>query len=114
MLSHRGLIAASLHRGDLSVGANLAMPLTSKRENFGAGLGDLTLNLSAGWNHLSDFGSLTDWSAGLTWGLTDKLNLQASYIVNQAAPSLAQTGAPAAPAASSAAPAAAFSACIFA
>lgn len=90
----RTLIASSLHRGDFSIGVNLALPLTSKREHFGGALGDLTLNLSAGWDHLSDFGSLTDWSAGLTWGLTDKLNLQASYIVNQAAPSLANLGAP--------------------
>ena len=83
-----------LSRGDLSLGANLAIPLTSRRENFGAGVGDLTLNLSGGWNHLSDFGDLTDWSAGLTWAPTEKLNLQGSYIVNQAAPALSQLGSP--------------------
>ena len=84
----------SLSRGDLSLGNNLAVPITSRRENFGAGLGDITLNVSAGWNHLSDFGDLTDWSAGLTWAPTEKLNLQGSYIVNQAAPSLNQLGSP--------------------
>ncbi len=84
----------SLSRGDLSLGTNVAVPLTSRRENFGAGLGDITANFSAGWNHLTDFGDLTDWSAGLTWAPTEKLNLQGSYIVNQAAPSLSQLGSP--------------------
>lgn len=84
----------SLSRGDLSFGTNVAVPITSRRENFGGGLGDITANVSAGWNHLTDFGDLTDWSAGLTWAPTEKLNLQGSYIVNQAAPSLTQLGSP--------------------
>lgn len=84
----------SLSRGDLSLGTNVAIPITSRRENYGAGVGDITLNLSAGWNHLTDFGDLTDWSAGLTWAPTEKLNLQGSYIVNQAAPGLSQLGNP--------------------
>ena len=81
-------------RGDGSLGINLGIPLTSRREDFGSELGDLTLNLSAGLDRLSDFGTLTDWSAGVTWGLTDGLGLQASYIVNQAAPTLTQLGNP--------------------
>ncbi len=84
----------SLQRGDFSVGGNLGIPLTSRRNNVLPGVGDLTLNFSAGWDHLSDFGSLTDWSAGLTWGLTEKLGLQASYIINDAAPSLGNLGNP--------------------
>ncbi len=58
------------------------------------GIGDITLNLSGGLNRLSDFGTLTDWSVGMTWAPTEKLGLQASYIVNQAAPSLNQLGNP--------------------
>ena len=84
----------NLTRGDLSVGTNLSIPITSRRERFGQGIGDLTLNLSAGYDNLSDFGSLTDWSASLTWAPTAKLNFGASYIVNQAAPSLGQLGNP--------------------
>ncbi len=84
----------NLTRGDLSVGTNLSIPLTSRREHFGEGIGDLTLNLSAGYDNLSDFGSLTDWSSSLTWAPTAKLSLGASYIVNQAAPSLSQLGNP--------------------
>lgn len=83
-----------LHRGDASVGVNLGIPLTSRRNDVLAGIGDLTLNLSGGLNHLSDFGTLKDWSAGLTWSPTGKLGLQASYIVNEAAPALSDLGNP--------------------
>lgn len=84
---------SNLKRGDASAGFNIAIPIASRREHVWDAIGDLTLNLSAGIDHLSDFGQLTDWSAGLTWGPTEKLSLSASYIVNQAAPSLAQLGA---------------------
>lgn len=83
-----------LKRGDLSAGVNLGVPLTSRREGFGDAIGDLSLNVSAGLNRLSDFGTLTDWSAGLTWAPTEKLNFQASYLVNEAAPTLGQLGDP--------------------
>ena len=83
-----------LKRGDLSGGANLSLPLFSRRENVVGTLGEVTLNLSAGVNRLSDFGTLADWSAGLTWGLTEQLNLQASYLVKEAAPSLGDLGNP--------------------
>jgi iron complex outermembrane receptor protein len=83
-----------LKRGDLSAGANLSLPLTSRRNDVLASVGDLSINASAGMNRLSDFGTLTDWSAGLTWKPTEKLTLQASYLVNEAAPSLTQLGAP--------------------
>jgi hypothetical protein len=83
-----------LDRSDVSAGVNFALPLTSRREDVLPGIGDLTLNLSGGFNRLSDFGTLTDWSAGLTWSPTSKLSLQASYIVDEAAPSLSQLASP--------------------
>ncbi len=85
---------SNLRRGDLSTGINLSLPLTSRRNQVLAGAGDISLNLSAGLNRLSDFGTLKDWSAGLTWAPTEKLSLQASYIVNEAAPSLTDLGNP--------------------
>lgn len=85
---------ASLQRFRVQGGVNVAVPLTSRRENFGAGAGDITLNLSGNWSHLSDFGTVNDWSAGLTWAPTEKLNLGASYIVNQEAPAISQLGNP--------------------
>jgi hypothetical protein len=84
----------SLKRGDLSGGVNIALPLTSRRNDVLGGVGDISLDLSAGLDRLSDFGVLTDWSAGLTWSPTDTLTLGATYIVNEAAPTLAQLGNP--------------------
>ena len=84
----------NLSRGDITAGVNLGIPLTSRKENALGAIGDLSLNLSAGINHLSDFGTLTGWSAGLTWSPTEKLTFGASYIVNQAAPSLGNLGNP--------------------
>ena len=86
-----------LTRGDLSAGISLALPITSQSDHVLGGLGDISLNFSAGLNHLSDFGTLTDWSAGINWAPTGKLNFQASYLVNEAAPSLQQLGNPPAP-----------------
>ena len=94
--SRSPLGAVGLNRGDLSLGTNISVPITSRRDKFGGAIGDLTANFSVGWDNLSDFGSLYDYSAGLTWAPTAKLNLGASYIVNEAAPSLTQLGNPAA------------------
>lgn len=89
----------TLRRGDASAGLNLAVPITSRRTGFGQKLGDITLNTSAGFDHVSDLsqnggGWLTNWSAGVTWGLTEALNLQVSWINTQAAPSLGNLGNP--------------------
>jgi hypothetical protein len=84
----------TLKRGDVLGGVNLALPVTSKGEDFLGAIGDITLNFSGGLDHLSDFGTLKDWSAGLTWSPTSKLTLQASYIVDEAAPKLTQLAAP--------------------
>lgn len=83
-----------LTRGDINGGINLSAPIASRNEDVLAFLGNVTVNLSAGANHLSDFGTLTDWSAGFNWAPTEKLNFQASYIFREAAPGLSQLGAP--------------------
>jgi len=92
--SRNGLGAVTLHRSDVSGGANIALPISSRREGVLGAIGDVSLNFSGGVDRLSDFGTLTDWSAGLTWNPTQRLSLQASYIVNDAAPSLSQLGSP--------------------
>lgn len=83
-----------LQRGDVQGGFSMDLPLTSRREGFGAGLGDLSLNVNGELHHLSDFGSLTDYGAGLTWKPTEKLALSATYIATQAAPGLSDLGGP--------------------
>lgn len=83
-----------LTREDRYGGLNLSLPITSRSDMVLEAVGDISLNLSAGVADLSDFGSLSDWSAGLTWAPTEKLSLQASYIVDEAAPGLGELGNP--------------------
>jgi hypothetical protein len=56
--------AIELQRGDAQVGFSLDLPITSHRENFGAFLGDLSVNLNGEAHRLSDFGGLYDLAAG--------------------------------------------------
>lgn len=90
----RSTIAAQLTRRSLSTGANLAIPITSRREGFADALGSFTLNLQAGFEDLSDFGLLGDYTAGLTWAPFDNLDLSATYIFREVAPSLGALGDP--------------------
>ncbi len=85
----------SLTRGRITTGVSISLPLTSRRDQVLGALGDISLNFSAGYDRLSDFGALSDWSAGLIWSPTERLGLQVSYIVVEAAPSLTNLGAPA-------------------
>lgn len=84
----------TLTRRNLSTGANLVVPLTSRREEFADALGSFTLNLQAGIEDLSDFGVLGDWNAGITWEPFDGLDLSATYIWREVAPGLAALGNP--------------------
>lgn len=83
-----------LKRGNLSAGANISLPLTSRRDDVLAAIGDITFNASAGIDHLSDFGTLFDWNLGLTWGVTETLTFTVTHVNRDAAPSLAQLGNP--------------------
>ncbi|WP_066552060.1 TonB-dependent receptor plug domain-containing protein [Croceicoccus bisphenolivorans] len=87
-------ITTDLTRGDLNGGFSLGVPIASRRTGAWDAIGDLSLDLSGGVNHLSDFGTLFDGSAGLTWGVTRNLDLSASYLYREAAPTLSQLGAP--------------------
>lgn len=90
----RSATAAQLTRRRLSTGANLVVPLTSTRDEFLDALGDFTLNLQVGLEDLSDAGLLGDWNAGVTWKPVDGLDLSATYIWREVAPSLSALGDP--------------------
>ncbi|WP_421849032.1 TonB-dependent receptor [Novosphingobium sp.] len=85
---------ASLRRGDAQAGFSLDLPITSRRESFGGKLGDISLNVNAEAHNVSDFGGLTAWGAGITWGVTPKLTFAANYIASEKAPGLSDLGAP--------------------
>ncbi len=90
----RSNLDTGLTRRRLSTGTNLVVPLTSRREGFADALGTFTLNLQAGIEDLSDFGVLGDWNAGLNWAPFDGLDLSATYIFREVAPSLSALGDP--------------------
>ncbi|WP_143738139.1 hypothetical protein [Erythrobacter donghaensis] len=90
----RSLTGSELTRRRISTGANVVVPLTSTRDEFLDALGDFTLNLQAGLENLSDFGTLGDWNAGITWRPTDGLDLSATYIWRESAPSISALGNP--------------------
>ncbi|MFN3551495.1 MAG: TonB-dependent receptor domain-containing protein [Novosphingobium meiothermophilum] len=83
-----------LKRGDAQAGFSIDLPITSRKEAFGATLGDLSFNANAEVHRLSDFGTLYNWGGGLTWSPTEKLTLQASYVAADKAPTLTQLGGP--------------------
>ncbi|MBA4164924.1 MAG: TonB-dependent receptor [Erythrobacter sp.] len=90
----RGDTQTMLTRGDLEAGLNVVLPIASRREGVWDALGSVNLSGQAGINHLSDFGTLYDWSLGLAWSPWDSLDLQVSRIGRDVAPSLGALGNP--------------------
>ena len=90
----RSMSDATLTRRQLATGANVVVPLTSRRAGVADALGTFTLNLQAGVQDLSDFGVLGDWNAGLNWSPVDGLDLSATYIWREVAPGLGALGNP--------------------
>ncbi|KPF93904.1 TonB-dependent receptor [Novosphingobium sp. AAP83] len=84
----------NLKRGDAQVGFNIDLPITSRKEGFGAGLGDLSFNANAEVHRLSDFGTLYNWGGGLTYSPFAAMTLSASYVAADKAPTLLQLGGP--------------------
>jgi hypothetical protein len=84
--------ANELSRSRVSAGANFSIPVAERDGLLGA-IGEVSLTLGGGIDHLSDFGTLWDANLVVTWKPTEKLTLQASYIPREAAPTLTQLGA---------------------
>jgi iron complex outermembrane receptor protein len=90
----RTLQDVQLTRGNLQTGANVVIPITSRRNGFADALGSFTLNAQVGLEELSDFGTLGDYNVSLNWEPTDGLALSATYIYREVAPGLASLGNP--------------------
>jgi hypothetical protein len=78
------------NRGTVEGSANIDLPITKRS----ASIGRLTANANAGVSHLSDFGTLTSFGAGLNWAPAQRLNLSANWTREEGAPSLQQLGDP--------------------
>lgn len=85
----------ALQRGETNVRGTLTLPLTSRRKNFGAALGDVSLNLNGTLTDLSDFGGLQSTGVGLNWSPISDLRLSLTFDQAQAAPTVQQLGGPA-------------------
>ena len=90
----RTLQDVQLTRGNITTGANIVIPITSRRNGFADALGSFTLNAQVGLEELSDFGTLGDYNVSLNWEPTDGLDMSATYIFREVAPGLADLGNP--------------------
>ncbi|MGA0543912.1 TonB-dependent receptor [Brevundimonas sp. VNH65] len=85
--------------GDLSrdrgyVTGNFSLPIANRSREVLTALGDLSVNVNAGYEELSDFGGLTTFGAGVNWSPIEMLGLNASYTNEQGAPTVAQLNNP--------------------
>ncbi|MCJ8191256.1 TonB-dependent receptor plug domain-containing protein [Sphingomicrobium aestuariivivum] len=78
-----------LDRRRLFAAASLDVPLLDD-----SAIGSLSANINGGVEDLSDFGTLTIYGAGLNWEPTGRLDLLASFTVEEGAPGLSQLGDP--------------------
>ncbi|MFN3945055.1 MAG: TonB-dependent receptor plug domain-containing protein [Allosphingosinicella sp.] len=103
-LSHRGLDSRTERRGiaeerELSrrranAQASLDLPIASRRENVLAGIGNLSLNVNAAVEHLSDFGTLRVLGGGVNWSPIEALSFIVSLTDEDGAPTMQQLGDP--------------------
>lgn len=73
---------------------NVDIPIASRRRAALSALGNLSANLNAEIDHLSDFGTLRTLGAGLNWSPISQVNLIASFTDEDGAPSMQQLGDP--------------------
>ncbi|KRB83100.1 TonB-dependent receptor [Sphingomonas sp. Root710] len=86
--------ASDPSRTDLNGKLSFDIPLTSKRNNVLAAIGDLSLNLNAAVDRYSDFGTLGGWGYGANWKPLAGLSLIASVNEDRTPPTVQQLGNP--------------------
>ena len=94
--SIRGGVASSadLSRTDLNGQASFDLPLTSRRDDILAAVGDLSLNVNAVANRYSDFGTLGGWGYGANWKPLSGISLIFSVNQDRTPPTVQQLGNP--------------------
>ncbi|GAA0620468.1 TonB-dependent receptor plug domain-containing protein [Brevundimonas kwangchunensis] len=77
-----------------NVQASFSIPIASRRREVLTGLGDLSVNLNAGYEELSDFGGLNTFGLGVNWSPIEQLSFLVNYTDEQGAPSIGQLNDP--------------------
>ncbi|MGR4864656.1 TonB-dependent receptor plug domain-containing protein [Caulobacter sp. LARHSG274] len=90
-----GETSSDLSRTGANAQLNFDLPITSRKNNVLAGMGDLSANLNLAVNRLSDFGALTTVGYGLTWSPIKPVSFIVSMTQQENAPTMSQLGAPA-------------------
>jgi iron complex outermembrane recepter protein len=86
--------AQQLTRGDANGQISLDIPLASRDRSIAQPIGDLSINGNVSHRALSDFGGLTSYGYGLTWGPIEGVTFTASTAIDQGAPGQEQLGNP--------------------
>jgi hypothetical protein len=73
---------------------NIDVPIASRRRAALTALGNLSANLNAEVEHLSDFGTLRTLGGGINWSPVTQVSLIASVTDEDGAPSMQQLGDP--------------------
>ncbi len=86
--------SAALSRNDINGALTVDAPLIERGIGALGFLGDISVNGNYGKSNLSDFGTLTEYGAGLVWSPFKELTFQASLIGDENAPDITQLGNP--------------------
>lgn len=81
-------------RDRLSGQSSLNIPIASRRAEVLPALGDLSINVDAGFEDLSDFGGLLQLGATVNWSPIEKLSFLASWTDEEGSPSISQLNDP--------------------
>jgi hypothetical protein len=81
-------------RDRVNAQGSVNIPIASRRREAFTALGDLSFNVNAGWEDLSDFGGLPTLGVGLNWSPIEPLSFIASYTDEQGAPTISQLNDP--------------------
>ncbi len=86
--------SANLRRNNVNGAVNIEIPLVDRGIGAFGFLGEVAINGNYGLSELSDFGRLTEYTAGVRWSPAKGFNLQASLIGDENAPGIGQLGNP--------------------
>ncbi|MFM6853699.1 MAG: TonB-dependent receptor, partial [Sphingopyxis sp.] len=82
-----------LGRSSWTGSANIDVPLTDRDSHVLSAIGTLSANGRFAYRDVSDFGGLKSWTVGGTWSPVERVDVIASWIGEENAPTVAQLGA---------------------